>query len=61
MPRVGAFESVTEKLTAAKTISGTPLPESPFRARMDIAMTRTLVLALLFATLANALCLVGRF
>jgi hypothetical protein len=55
------FESVTEKLTAVKTIFGTPPPESPFRARMETAMTRTLVLALLFATLANALCLVGRF
>jgi hypothetical protein len=54
-------ESVTGVLTAAKTISGTPTPESPFGARMETAMTRTLVLALLFATLANALCLVGRF
>jgi hypothetical protein len=48
-------------LTAVKTISGTPLPESPFRTPMETAMTRTLVLALLVATLANALCLVGRF
>jgi hypothetical protein len=55
------FESVTEKLTAAKTISGTPPPESPFRAPMETAMTKTLVLVLLFATLANAICLVGRF
>jgi hypothetical protein len=30
-------------------------------ARTEIAMTRMLVLALLFATLANTLCLVGRF
>jgi hypothetical protein len=55
------FESVAGKLTAAKTISGTPPPESPFRPFMETAMTRALVLALLFATLANALCLVGRF
>ncbi|MBX9824457.1 MAG: hypothetical protein K2Y27_05620 [Xanthobacteraceae bacterium] len=86
------FESVTEMLTAAKTISGAPPRESPYlraaegsnrdprgrratnkcsrwplallasaNACMDTAMTRTLVLALLLATLANALCLVGRF